>query len=184
MKDENEELKKKLKECLEECEQLKKENSKYSSDIKSLNKLYSTTCRSFVGKDLKIKLLEKKFVPQGQVFDCHKDRLGEATIKILRRLNDNRRTDSTFILKCMGKIYESDFEQLKKTTACGRAASGKLSPEKRSFIEDIFIERLSNAQLDEAETNQRFSHLNELINTAINNILRPKVSLFYNKKCF
>lgn len=81
-------------------------------------------------------------------------------------------------------MYESDLEKLKKTSACGRSENRKLSPEKRIFIEDIFVERLSNAQLDDAQSSERFSRLNELINSAINNILRPKVSFVHERICF
>lgn len=47
-----------------------------------------------------------------------------------------------------------------------------LTPEKHEIIDDFFIERLQNEQINEAEINERYFRLSGLINSAINNIVR------------
>lgn len=176
LKNENEELKNQLKESVAECEKLKHENKKYLSDLKSLNKLYSQACKTYVGKDLKIRLLEKKCMPDGLLFESYKEQFGDEILKDLRRLNGNKRNDSTLVLKCIRKLYEHEIDQLKNIRACGRTDASSIPPNKRMVVENIFLERLSNANLTDNESTERFARLNGLINDAINNVLRPKVS--------
>lgn len=52
---------------------LSKENEKYKNDLIQLRKLYNEVCRTFVKKDLKIKMLEKKCVSSGIIFEKYKD---------------------------------------------------------------------------------------------------------------
>lgn len=174
---ENCELKHELKYCRAACKLLKNENKKYLMELTNLNKLYRQKCKSSYSKALKIKITEKESVSNDGHFESHNDRLGTATIECLRRLDGSRRNDSTFVLMCMKKIYGNDIGILKKETACGRATNGTILSENRDVIESLFVERITNLELSERDSMERIGRLNQLINSAKNNLIRPKVSV-------
>lgn len=182
---ENQELKLQLKEAHTKIEQLIKENKKYQNDLVSLKKLYNATCRSYVQKDFKIKLLEKH-VSNGNGTSCdkkimyekHKDSFDEQTMIKLRSVNGTKRSDSTFVLIIMRKLYEHS-SILHTKSACGTYKDKtEISPDKRAIIESLLIERLSIEAINEEDANLRYIRLNDLINNAINNMCRSTVRLF------
>lgn len=154
---------------------LKKENTKYVTDLRSMKKLLNETCVSHASKELKIRILEKKHSQGKSMFDDHKEILREPALKQLRKISVNRRSDSTFVLKIMQNLYSDNIEDLKMKTVCGRAANGFISPTTTTMIKDLLTERLLNLNLTEPQFNERFNRANELINNAIKNILRQKV---------
>lgn len=184
LKKENTTLKEELNNAKLQIDQLTKDNKKYHSDLVSLKKLYNTTCQSYVKKEMQLKILEKKQMPHAEIdrplYDSYNNTLGESTVQQLRVIGGNRNRDSTFVLTCMKSICEN--KNLKDFTACGRTKNGHMSPDKKKMMEDIFFERLINLQLDEMELNERHLRLNCLINSAINNISRKKVSRLVCKK--
>lgn len=120
----------------------------------------------------KLQTLRRNRVPRSQLFDRYKNELGQFIIDRLKLINSSRKHDSTFILECARKLFGND-EQLKSITACGRnQANAHLSPAKRKILDDIFIERLSNEQIDEKEAKERYLRLNTLINSALRNMVR------------
>lgn len=171
-KKENEELKLKIKNLEAENEKLKSENKKYVSDLKSLKKMYNNACSLYVKKDAKINLLEKKLLPDHEIYENHIEMLGASAVNQIRKLNGSKRSDSSFVLKIIKKLYEGEIEKLKSKTACGREGKLPMSPSKRAAIDSLFMERLCQQDLKDGEMEVRYSRLNELINFAINNILR------------
>lgn len=176
LKRENERLKLELQELQSKNQQLIKENTKYKNDLVQMRKLYNTAFRTYVKKDMQIKLLEKKVVSTGLIFDAHKNELGEKVLKKLRMLGGDRKSDSTFVLKCVRRLYESNHDKLKKKSITGSADTETITPEKKQIIEQLFFERLSNERIEEDELQQRLSRLNNLLNSAIHNIQRSVVN--------
>lgn len=122
----------------------------------------------------KRKKQKSQCVPQRQSFGRFERIFGEETIERLMMIDGSRKRDSTFILECMRKLFGSN-EQLKWKSACGRKQRSTLTSEMRKILENIFKERLSSERLDSIETNKRFSRLSQLINDAINNIIRVRM---------
>lgn len=151
------------------------ENKKYKKDLTELRKIHNATCRGFVKKDMKIKLLQKKF-EDGLLYDRFKEQLGDNVLKALRKLSGNKRSDSSFILHCLRKLYTNPAD-LKSKSAAGTDGKDMLSPDKRDMIESIFLERLQTEQMQDSDIEERFVCLNKLINDGIYNITRPKVCL-------
>lgn len=176
---ENTKLRSQLNEANEEIERLRIENKKIQNDLASMKKLYNQTCRSYVQKDFKIKLLEKQNEKENcfkresnLIYDQYEQILGTETLKDLRSVNGTKRNDSKFILLCMRKLY-TDPEKLRFKTASGIGkVNSVISPDKRQILESMLVERLSNQQIDEGEFNTRYRRLNDLVNIAINNIRR------------
>lgn len=169
---ENEQLKFENQQLKSENYKLKTENAKYLSDMKNLKKLYHKACSSYVNKDLKIKLLEKKHQSVGFLYDDFKDTFDGTALKKLRALKAGKRNDSTFILRCMQALYSSG-DELKNKTACGKSGQG-MSPEKHKIVADIFMERLISESITDEQVNERHHRLNTLVNYAIANISREK----------
>lgn len=179
LKSENVHLKLELSEEKKKNEALAKENTKLKSDLIQLRKLYNNACRNYVKKDMKIKMLETKIVPSGLPFEKYKTTLGEKLIKKLRLLDSKRRSDSTFVNKCVQKIYEHEISKLSNKTANGMFGKGSLTPDKKKVIEELFFERLSIEQLDEIEHEERFKRFNTLLNSSIQTIRRTKLKSKY-----
>lgn len=70
----------------------------------------------------------KKIVPGNVLFNSFDDIFGEDVLKELRKLAGSKMSDSTFILKCMRKLY-SESEVLKSKTASGTDGKSTVSPE-------------------------------------------------------
>lgn len=151
---------------------MKAENENLNSELASLKNLYDTACKNYIHKDFAAELVKKKCVPAKLSFSDHKENLGEMTITQLRKIKGDKRSDSTFILTCVKKLFENN--SLKYVTACGRNMSAIMLPEKRQIINDLFVERLAREQIRNEELNERHKRMNTLINSAINNILRVK----------
>lgn len=196
---ENQKLKLQLNEANTKIEQLIKENKKCQNDLVSLKKLYNATCRSYVQKDFKIKLLEKNVskgnetnVEKDLMYEQHNGIFDEQTLIKLRSVNGAKRSDSSFVLICMRKLYENSLSTLHLKSACG-THKGKtvISPEKRRIIESLLLERLSSEATSDEDANLRYLRLNDLINNAINNICRTVTTLlnvtgsfYYILPCF
>lgn len=159
------------------------ENQKYKKDLAELRKLYNAACRVYVKKDMAIKLLQKRSESGGLLYDGFKEQLGDAVLKNLRKLSGNKRSDSTFILHCLRKLYTNP-EHLKSKSAAGTVGKNMISPDKCEIIENIFIERLHADNLQGPEIEKSSICLNKLINDAIYNITRPKVGSNSSKNSF
>lgn len=155
-----------------ENKQLKLELQTKISDFDKLQK-ENEMCRS----ELKKYRLDKQKNLEACIFDDCEATLSMDILKQLECLENSRRNDSTFVLTIMRQLYSNKVEELKSKTACGRGNSnGIISQKNRNMIENHFAERLTKANLAEQEWSERYFRLNELINSAINNLLRQKVS--------
>lgn len=178
LKRENKKLKTELIGEKKRNETLAKQNEKYQNDLKQLRSLYNNACRTYVKKDMKIKMLESKIVPSsGLIFDRHKNVLGEKLLKKLRMLDSTRRSDSTFVNKCMQKLYENDRAKCLVKSADGSHGKELLTPEKKKVIEELFLERLKIEELEENEYESRVKRLNTLLNSSIHNIRRTHLKI-------
>lgn len=185
---ENQKLQLQLKEAHVLIEKLSKENLKYKNDLISLKKLYNASCRSYVQKDFKIKLLEKNSVIETETnsvvmketnsekkltYGNYTSIFDEQTLVELRSLSGIKRNDSTFVLICMRKLYENSLSTLYLKSASGNYNDKTMiSPGKRQIIDSIMLERLSNEATNDEDAYIRYLRLNDLINNAINNISR------------
>lgn len=176
LKAENTRLKSELEIVTAECTQLKAENNKLLRDLKSVKKLLNETSVLSATKEIKLKILEKKSDEQMPLYDDYSEILSDAVLKELRKLAVSRRSDSTFVLKIMRQLYSENIQDLQMVTACGRAENGLIPAEKRTILQKMFTERLASLNLKESEWIERYSRLNELMNSAINNINRQNVS--------
>lgn len=172
-------LKEQLEQIKSENLKLTTENQKLRNDFAGLLKVHKETCRLYVNKDLKVKVLEKKIIPQAKVlYDTFKSDLGETVLIQLRKLKANKASDSTFILNCIRGLFK-DPADLILISACGKSQNSTLPPKKREIIDSIFLERLTSENIDDSERSARYLRINRLINNAIGNILRPSVIYFY-----
>lgn len=173
LKSDYDQLEQKYQKLQQENENIIEQNKKYQDELKSLKKKYNHACVNYVQKDMEIELLkEKKVTPIGRIYDKHKKLLGTALLKKLRNLDGSKRNDSTFILKIVQKVFEGEYEELRNKSACGRDGRSRMPIEKRNIIRDLFLERLTAEDLNAEEFDKRSSRLNELLNSAINNIFR------------
>lgn len=151
----------------EENTHLKKELAEKETQLFDLQKKISCGVSWDCDNDLQTKLNRSKCTQELR-FENHKNKLGEDTLKAIRQLSDSKQKDSTFILKCMKKIF--DVGDLSKMSACGQ----KKNTLEKKIVDELFVQRLANlsTEIEFKEVNERYQRLNLLINTAINNILR------------
>lgn len=192
LKAENLTLKAQLVKLQAENDELKKQNKKIHQDrYLWLNKIPMRSQDRY--HVLKYKMRERKLMPKTRLFGHFEKVFGAETIRKLRRLDNSKKKDSTFILECMRNLIGNGAE-LKDVTACGRKhgknrENSLFAPEKREILDDIFIERLTIQPMDDDELSKRYFSLNNLINTAINNIVRVSrvhilpVQKFRNECC-
>lgn len=155
----------------QENNNLKKELAETKIQLFNLQKKICAGLSWDCDVNLQTKLERSKCTKQLR-FENHKNKLGEDTLKKLRQLSDSKQKDSTFVLKCMKKIYDVDY--LTKMSADGQ----KKNMLEKKVIDELFVQRLANlpTEIEFEEVNNRYQRLNSLITYAINNILR--VSLF------
>lgn len=158
---ENIKLKEKLIEMKAQNDLLNEQNKQLTDDF--------TAIKNMCGQDgLVIKLLEAKKIPTSQLFINKFAILGHETIAELEQLDASEQKDSTFVLKCMKKIFENDECSLNTVSASGREKNAI----DKTTIDDLFIQRLANLNIEYKQMTQRYSRLNKLINSAKNNIIR------------
>lgn len=162
----------------EENEKLDNENEELRDDFQSLLNVHMMVCRKFVRVGLLTDRLQNQEVnPNGRRYESYKDKLGPGLLRSLRGLDDDQKSDATFVLQCMQKLYENKFDELMQQTACGIKGFG-ISTENRRLIQAMFVERLTNIyDMDETEMVFRFVRLNVMINYAIRKIQKTNVSL-------
>lgn len=176
LQDQNIQLKTENFQLKAEIDKLQKENTKKQNDLKNLLKLHKETCRMYVNKEMKFKILKKSVNLQSQVlYESFESHFGEKVLKQLRKLQGGKNRDSTFILTCMRKLCE-DID-LKSITSKGTQKDKSAFPlQKREILESIFLERLASIKLTDKEQNERYILLNRHINVAIFNIKNATVS--------
>lgn len=170
-----EQLKEKLEQVQIENVKLRNELSKMRTDFNGLLKVHKETCRLYVNKEIKIKALEKKIVPEGELlYESFKSVLGEEVVIKLRKLQDSVSSDSTLILNCVRGLFRNT-QELQSMSACGLSENVRMPREKREILDAIFLERLNSIEMKDDERNKRYIRLNRLINQAISNS-KPSVS--------
>lgn len=187
---ENDQLKTENRELKKEIEKVRIENVKKQNDLKNLLKLHKETCRLYVNSQLKFKLLKKSVAGQSQLlYETFKNDFGENILKNLRKIQGEKRGDSSFVLICLRELCKD--VDIHSVTASGTRKGRKgrqpvsldeskekssLPTEKREILESIFLERLASAKLTDSEQNVRYLQLNRHINVALSNIKRSIVS--------
>lgn len=172
---ENQSLKQENEKLKLENAKLHTENQKLRKDFTGLLKIHKETCRLYVNKEINMKLVEKKIIPQVVIlYDSFESDLGRDVLKKLRTVRGNQRSDSTLILQCMRGLFEN-IDELKMVSAYGKGGNKTISPKKREILNAIFLERLASENMDDTDKNLRYIRLNRLINTAIAKINRSKL---------
>lgn len=176
LKAENGELKVQLAKIKGENEKLTQQHRKMYCDWIALKRMSEANNKNYAQTILKHKLHARKSIPKPRLFDRFESEFDANTLERLKRIDNSKKRDSTFILECMRNLCRNK-EQLKNVTACGRKNKAKqhnsiLSLDKREILDDMFIERLSIEKIDEVEVRERYLRLNTLINSAICNIVR------------
>lgn len=172
-----------------QCTECKNWEVKY----KDLKMLYVKLTIHSSEKDLKYEdLLKTKtrtiYSDIDDVATSNGDIFSPNEIKSLQGIPQDKKKDSTFILKCLEYAYKSDQSVLQKKTLKGKSevihfsetgnvehiVAGKdpLTPEKVARIKELFIERLSNCEIDAFAYGERIkdSNLNKLIASGVKNI--------------
>lgn len=169
---ENQKLKEEMKQIKAENSKLRAKNQKLHTDLAGLLKVHKETCRLYVNKEIKVKLLEKKVIPhEGLLYETFKKDLSESLLIQLRKLKIEQRSDSSFILACMRHLFQ-DPNELKSLSACGKSQNSTLPPKEREILDAILLERLSSENIADSEKSFRYLRLNRLINSAIANMTR------------
>lgn len=179
---ENDRLKVENRQLRVDCEKLRRQNQKIHQELLTLKRLYDLTDRSYTQRLLKLEIREQKNFREMGLFGRFVKVFGVQTINRLKKIDSSRKRDSSFILECM-KIFCANDEQLMHASACGRMNKTNFPPEKRKILDDIFIERLAMEQIDDIEVHERYFRLNELINNAINNIIRVSLVVSDAQSC-
>lgn len=175
---ENQRLKEEVERLTAENSKIIEENKKLRSEFAGLLKVHKETCRLYVNKELKVKLLEKKILPEDELlYESFKDVLGESVVVKLRKLPDGMSCDSTLILNCVRSLFNNS-DELKSVSASGTGENSMFPIEKRKILDAIFLERLSSVKMNDIDRNMRYMRLNRLINQAIANMSKPKVNKF------
>lgn len=175
---ENVQLKEINQQLNEKNTQLRNKNAKLQNDLKKLLKLHRETCRMYVNKELKIKILKKSAIAQSNLlYESFKNDFGEEVLKKLRKFQCEKSRDSTFILVCMRELFKTI--DLKCVTASGTGNKSCIPSDKREILERIFLERLASDKLNDSEQTERYMRLNRHINVAISNMLKTNVSFLF-----
>lgn len=141
-----------------------------------------------VQKDLKIQQLlneinaNKKVNSTSCLFDEYSSQFNPAELKTLRSTGPGIGNDSTFILNMMRFLYKSELTKLNDRSATGRKWKGvsklEISFEKkevmRKMLNDRVTEEVKNHVGGDGEMHARIKRLNDLIKSAIHNIVSNK----------
>lgn len=151
--------------------------------LKHAKKLLKQSSSLILEKDIIIKQLMEKnndthLKPNSTLFSKYAQSFETDELKTIRSSKPGTRNDSNFILSIMRGLYKGDeIKKLKNRTATGRKYKGQqkheISFEKKEIIEGMFTERLTDEEQENgAEIFIRFKKLNDLIRSAIHNIVR------------
>lgn len=160
-------------------------------NLKQAKKLLRETSDINLEKDLRIKKLSLGNLTTNNVsqnctvslFDQFSEHFKHEELKVIRSVGPGEKNDSSFILKIMRFLYNGDeAAKLKNRSAVGRKYKGESKLEvtiwKQDAMKKMLAERVNSelsGQTDRfKEASNRIQKSNELIRSAIHNILRQK----------
>lgn len=106
-------------------------------------------------------------------------------LRILRSMDHNKRSDTTFVRLCLQYLYNDNLSALKCKSAMGAPkrkvnkrdgvlvelpAAEPITPDKYVILQRIFADRISFIDIPELDKEERKKKLNNLIGKAITNI--------------
>lgn len=105
----------------------------------------------------------------------------ELQLAQLRSLGPTVRDDSSFVFSAMRFLYSDRLDCLKSKSVSGRGRTKvekkeKLTPEKKTIIEEMFVERISRISVNKEENISRNKLLHKYVKDAIYNISRSELS--------
>lgn len=157
--------------CSQYAEKLKVQDVK----LKHAMQLLKESAKVNLEKDLKIKMLKNQLKEKNLIFAAFETKIGEKNITFLRSVKSGEKNDSTFVYHLMQILYESCEDTLQNKSATGKKFKGvskePLSPEKKSLINSMLIERIANEKCD---PESRIKKLNTHIKSAIKNINKKR----------
>lgn len=153
IENENNDLRKKVKETRDKYIMLLAENLKKDHVLNELRRKIDTT-----------NISNTKTVN----FDKFEPLIGKDGAEILNAIGIEKKYDSSFVLAFIRIVYKNEIEILKKTTATGRDGTEKMSTDKKKTIIILFKERLKNFE----DGKIRFEKLNLHLKNAFANSRR------------
>lgn len=112
-------------------------------------------------------------VPKNDPFNKFEGKFTEKQISELRSIKPVKSSDSTFVLKGVRFLYESNLSSLAKKSVRGKAKGKEpVTPEKLNFVKSMFRERLVSIGIDSTERQERAKLFNQHFHNAIVNINR------------
>lgn len=122
---------------------------------------------------------------------CSDEIFTSSEIAVLQSMALDKKTDSTFVLKCLHFAYKNDLSALLNKTLKGKPesmiisddgdvaympAKDSLSPKKIKLIRELFMERINKCKLKPTENSERIkdSYMNKLIASGITNVGKRK----------
>lgn len=174
------------KNCHSKKQQLQKQLEVLIQKEGQIQKATSSCLGMCEKKNRKIQILQSQIEQQNKnkknvshvdvhkiLFDSYKGDLTEIQLSTLRSLDKNARGDSTFVKNCMSYFYSKDLTKLQHKSLTGRSKTNHkepVTPQKLNQIKSLYIERLNDIQLPDADRIIRERKFNRHINFAIANI--------------
>lgn len=166
-----------------DVEYYRKKNVAMEKELKYAKQLLRHTSALLLEKDITIKKLsekngEKSAAAQKMLFTKYANQFEDDELKIIRSSMPGAKNDSNFVLNIMRGLYKgNEMKKLKNRTATSRKNKGsekhEISFEKKDLITEMFKERLTAEHQDDVtESSKRFKRLNDLLRSAIHNIIR------------
>lgn len=194
MKKEIEELRLKLSEKEKSVENhentidlMKKENDVLKINLKQAKFLLKETSELNLQKDLKIAKLEKDGLNvQGEkLYDDFANKFTEAELKDIRSVRSGEKNDSQFVLLMMKCLYkDGEKEKLNNRSVTGKKYKGEqkleITMEKKKTMLEMLGLRLKYelpGVSATAECKRRLDRFNQMIRSAIHNILSSSANL-------
>lgn len=116
------------------------------------------------------KILQAKPFAVKKLFSDFEDKFTEQQLAELRSTKSTETADSTFVLKGVRFMYESNLALLENKSVAGRAKNKTpITPEKFNLLKSIFDKRLSATGIDDAEQQKRARRFKLHLNRAIIN---------------
>lgn len=112
------------------------------------------------------------------LFSHFSDSFNTDELAVLRSIDSNKSSDSTFVLNAVRSLYKTNLERVSAISVTGRVRGKepkeRMTPKKLETVENIFHERLKSLGLDSTDYTQRSKRVKTHIKNAFTNITSNK----------
>lgn len=113
---------------------------------------------------------QPKPIASKKTFSNFEDQFTEEQLSELRSVPSTESGDSTFVLKGVRYVYESNLSKLANKSVVGKSKDKEaITPEKLNLLKTMLDERLKTAEIDDVQQQKRAKRFNQHLNRAIIN---------------